>query len=112
MLAYPIVYWITLISRSVSAIRVHSWPAHTPVYMWFNYRVPNDFLKKWVVRIDELKSGKITGGKYLGWKINRPQTCDEDGKFEPKINIEYPYKSFPTVGNLLYNDGKFISLSV
>ena len=44
-------------------------------------------------------------------KINWPQTCDGDGKFAPKINVKYPYKSFPTVGNL-YNDGKFTSLSV
>ena len=34
-----------------------------------------------------------------------------DGKFESKINVEYPYKSFPTVGKL-YNVGKFVSLSV
>ena len=42
---------------------------------------------------------------------HRVQMTEGDGKFEPKINVEYPYKSFPTVGNL-HNDGKFISPSV
>lgn len=43
--------------------------------------------------------------------VHRIQMTEGDGKLEPKINVEYPYKSFPTVGNL-YNDGEFISLSV
>ena len=37
-----------------------NWPAHAPVCMWFDYGVLNDFLKEWVVRMDELKSGEIT----------------------------------------------------
>lgn len=36
-----------------------SWSAYAPVYMWFDYGVLNDFLKEWVVRMDELKSGEI-----------------------------------------------------
>ena len=36
--------------------------------MWFNYGVLNDFLKEWVVRMDELKSSKITRDKYLDGK--------------------------------------------
>ena len=51
-----------------------SWPAHTPVCMWFDYGVLNDFLKEWVVRMDELKSGVITRDEYFEWKINWPQT--------------------------------------
>ena len=44
----------------------------------------NDFLKEWVVRMDELKSGVITRDEYFEWKINWPQTCDGCGKYEPK----------------------------
>ena len=44
----------------------------------------NDFLKEWVVRMDELKSGEITRDEYFEWKINWPQTCDGCGKYEPK----------------------------
>ena len=47
-----------------------SWPAHAPVCMWFDYGVLNGFLKEWVVRMDELKSGKITRDEYFEWKIN------------------------------------------
>ena len=61
-----------------------SWPAHAPVCMWFDYGVLNDFLKEWVVRMDELKSGMITRDEYFEWKINWPQTCDGCGKYEPK----------------------------
>ena len=43
--------------------------------------------------------------------VHRIQMTEGDGKLEHKINVEYPYKSFPTVGNL-YNNGKFIYLSV
>lgn len=57
--------------------------AHAPVCMWFNYGVLNDFLKEWVVRMDELKSGVITRDKYFEWKINWPQTCDGCGKYDP-----------------------------
>ena len=61
-----------------------SWPAHAPVCMWFNYGVLNDFLKEWVVRMDELKSGEITKDEYFEWKINWPYTCDDCGKYDPK----------------------------
>ena len=60
------------------------WPAHAPVCMWFDYGVLNDFLKEWVIRMDELKSGEITRDEYFEWKINWPQTCDGCGKYEPK----------------------------
>ena len=61
-----------------------SWPAHAPVCMWFDYGVLNDFLKEWVVRMDELKSGETTRDEYFEWKINWPQTCDGCGKYKPK----------------------------
>lgn len=34
------------------------------------FSVLNDFLKKWVVRMDELKSDVITRNEYFEWKIN------------------------------------------
>ncbi len=61
-----------------------NWPAHPPVGMWFNYGVLNDFMKEWVLRKDELKSGKITRDEYFEWKINWPQTCDGCGQYELK----------------------------
>ena len=69
-----------------------------------------DFLKEWVVRMDELKSGKITRDKYWGWKINWPQTCDSDGKFESKINVEYPYKSSPPLESYTTMESSFLYL--
>lgn len=74
-------------SSDDTAIRYHdsdSWPAHPPVGMWFNYGVLNDFMKEWVLRKEELKSGKITRDEYFEWKINWPQTCDGCGKYDPK----------------------------
>ena len=69
-----------------------SWPAHAPVCMWFDYGVLNDFLKEWVVRMDELKSGETTRDEYFEWKINWPYTCDDCGKFEPKKQWKKTFK--------------------
>ena len=44
----------------------------------------NDFLKEWVVRIDELKSDEITKDEYFESKITQPQTCYVCEKYEPK----------------------------
>ena len=52
--------------------------------MWFNCGVLNEFMKEWVLRKEELKSGEITRDEYFEWKINCPQTCDDCGKHEPK----------------------------
>ena len=56
----------------VTAVRYHdsdNWPAHPPVGMWFNYGVLNDFMKEWLLRKEELKSGKITRDEYFEWKL-------------------------------------------
>ena len=50
----------------------------------FNYGVLNDFMKEWILRKEEMKSGVITRDEYFEWKINWPQTCDDCGKYEPK----------------------------
>ena len=68
---------------SVTMTRIASRP-HPPVGMWFNYGVLNYFMKEWVLRKEELKSGKITRDEYFEWKINWPQTCDGCGKYDPK----------------------------
>ena len=74
-------------SNEDTAVRYHdsdSWPANPPVGMWFNYGVLNEFMKEWVLRKEELRSGEITRDEYFEWKINWPQTCDGCGKYEPK----------------------------
>ncbi|RHJ92707.1 XRE family transcriptional regulator [Ruminococcus sp. AM07-21] len=74
-------------SNEDTAVRYHdsdNWPAHPPVGIWFNYGVLNDFMKEWIIRKEELKSGTITRDEYFEWKINWPQTCDGCGKYEPK----------------------------
>lgn len=74
-------------SSEDTAVRYHdndSWPAHPPVGLWFNYGSVNEFMKEWVVRKEELRSGQITKDEYFEWKINWPQTCDDCGKHEPK----------------------------
>ncbi len=50
-------------SSEDTTVRYHdndSWPAHPPVGLWFNYGLVNDFLKEWVIRKEELRSGQIT----------------------------------------------------
>ena len=43
--------------------------ALAPVCMLFDYWVLNDFLKEWVVLMDEMKSGGITRNKYFAKKL-------------------------------------------
>lgn len=73
-------------SSEDTSVRYHdndSWPAHPPVGLWINFGLVNDFMKEWVIRKEELKSGQITKDEYFEWKINWPQTCDDCGKHEP-----------------------------
>jgi transcriptional regulator with XRE-family HTH domain len=50
----------------------------------FHTRLLDEFLTEWMLRKQQLKSGKITREEYMEWKINWPQTADDCGKFEPK----------------------------
>ena len=62
-------------SSEDTAVRYHdndSLPAHPPVGLWINYGFANDFMKEWVIRKEELRSGKITKDEYFEWKINWP----------------------------------------
>lgn len=59
-------------SSEDTSVRYHdndSWPAHPPVGLWINYGLVNDFMKEWVLRKEELKSGEITRNEYFEWKI-------------------------------------------
>lgn len=60
------------------------WPAHPPVGLWFKYGVVDDFMREWLVRKNELKTGEITREEYLEWKLNWPSTCDGCGKYQPQ----------------------------
>ena len=60
------------------------WPAHPPVAMWFNGSMINDFMREWLIRMDEKRAGLITKDEFFEWKLNWPDTCDDCGKFEPK----------------------------
>ena len=59
------------------------WPAHAPVAMWFNGGMINDFMREWLIRMDEKRAGLITKDEYFEWKLNWPDTCDDCGKREP-----------------------------
>jgi len=60
------------------------WPTQSPVGLWFNYGVVDDFLHEWLFRKNELNAGKISIDEYFEWKLNWPDTCDDCGKFKPK----------------------------
>ena len=60
------------------------WPAHPPVGLWFKYGVVDDFMREWLVRKNELKTGEITREEYLEWKLNWPDTCDGCGIYNTK----------------------------
>ena len=55
-----------------------NWPAHPPVGLWFNYGVVDDFMREWLVRKNELKAGEISREEYLEWKLNWPDTCENN----------------------------------
>ena len=61
------------------------WPATPPVGFYFRYGILDDFMREWLLRQQELHSGEITRDEYFEWKINWPDTCDDCGKYTPKI---------------------------
>lgn len=63
------------------------WPAEPPVGVYFHFSFATGFMKEWLLRQQELRSGKITRDEYFEWKINWPYTCD-DGK-ESKYYIPW-----------------------
>ena len=43
----------------------------------------NDFMREWLIRMDEKRAGLITKEEYFEWKLNWPETCDDCGQREP-----------------------------
>ena len=59
------------------------WPAYPPVGMYFQYGLVDEFMREWLLRQQELRSGEITRDEYFEWKLNWPDTCDDskNGKY-------------------------------
>jgi hypothetical protein len=51
--------------------------------IWLNNPTLNQFVREWMHRKQELRTGEITREKYFEWKLNWPRTCDDCGKIEP-----------------------------
>ncbi len=46
------------------------WPAHSPVDVWIDYDLINEFLREWCLRKEQLKNGEISKDEYFEQKIN------------------------------------------
>lgn len=62
-----------------------NWPAYSPMGLWFNDSLVNDFLREWSTRKEEFRKREITEDEYFEWKLNWPYTCDNGGLHEPKM---------------------------
>ena len=51
-----------------------SWPPRSPVAMWFDDTILDDFLKDWAAVQKKLYAGEITQAEYFEWKIMWPET--------------------------------------
>ena len=59
------------------------WPPKSPIGIWFDYSLIDEFLHEWVKRKHELESGEITRKEYFEWKLNWPYTCDDNKAPKP-----------------------------
>lgn len=73
------------LSTEVEYKNSDNWTAPTPVGIFLNYNLVNQFLAEWLTRKTELKNGQITKKEYFEWKLNFPYTCDGGGKFTPSV---------------------------
>ena len=53
-----------------------NWPPRSPVAMWFDDTILDDFLKDWATVQKKLYAGEITQAEYFEWKIMWPD-CDD-----------------------------------
>lgn len=53
------------------------WPPDSPVAMWFNSTILNDFLKDWAEVQRKLRLGEISEKEYFEWKICWPESADK-----------------------------------
>lgn len=49
-----------------------SWPPRSPVAMWFDDTILDDFVKDWAAVQKKLYAGEITQAEYFEWKIMWP----------------------------------------
>ena len=49
-----------------------NWPPRSPVAMWFDDTILDDFLKDWAAVQKMLYAGEITQAEYFEWKIMWP----------------------------------------
>ena len=49
-----------------------NWPPRSPVAMWFDDTILDDFLKDWAAVQKKLYAGEITQAEYFEWKIMWP----------------------------------------
>ena len=73
------------LSTEVEYKNSDNWTAPTPVGIFLNYNLVNQFLAEWLTRKTELKNGQITKKEYFEWKLNFPYTCNGGGKFTPSV---------------------------
>ena len=50
-----------------------NWPPRSPVAMWFDDTILDDFLKDWAAVQKKLYAGEITQAEYFEWKIMWPE---------------------------------------
>ena len=53
-----------------------AWPPASPVAMWFNSTVLDEFLKDWAEVQRQLQRKEITEAEYFEWKICWPESAD------------------------------------
>ena len=49
-----------------------NWPPRSPVAMWFDDTILDDFLKDWAAVQKKLYAGEITQAEYFEWKVMWP----------------------------------------
>lgn len=62
-----------------------AWPIRSPVGIYFQYYLVDEFMHEWLLRQQELDAGEITRDEYFEWKLNWPATCDDCKKREPSV---------------------------
>ena len=53
------------------------WPPASPVAMWFNSTVLDEFLRDWAKVQQQLRRKEITEAEYFEWKICWPESTEE-----------------------------------
>lgn len=51
-------------------------PVESPVGLWFNYSLVDEFMHMWMHKKSDLENGIISQDEYFDWKIRFPDSCD------------------------------------